>query len=355
MAQEYKVKRVIFAKFVKEGEVPLDTFKVEEATVSTSELQDGDVLMETLYLSVDPYMRPLMKDMPPGKHYAPSYQPGKPLAGGGVGRVAASKNPNFKEGDIIVGRPVPWATYTIIKKEVLDKSGFRKVPDVDLPLSYYLGALGMPGMTAYAGLKRIAEPKEGEQAFVDSAAGAVGQVVGQLLKHVYNCRVAGSAGTKEKVDLLKELGYDEAFNYKEVDVKEAMQKALPNGIDVHWENVGGQFMDHALELSREHARFVVCGMISDYEKPDDQRYGVKNLFYTVSRRIKIQGMLVGDHADLAQEFVQNMAQYIKEGKVKVVEDVMEGIENMGPAFLRMMKGENLGKQVVMVGKDPHRK
>lgn len=354
MGKEYKAKRVIFKKFVESGEVPLDTFGLEEATVSEDEAQDGDLLVEVLYLSVDPYMRPLMKDMPPGKHYAPSYKIGKPLAGGGVGRVVASRNPHFKEGDIIVGRPVPWSTYTIIKKDAL--SGFKKVPDVDLPLSYYLGALGMPGLTAYSGLKKIAEPKEGESAFVDAASGAVGQVVGQLLKHVYKCRVVGSAGSKQKVELLKELGYDAAINYKEEDEKEAMRKALPQGLDIHWENVGGPTTDHALELSRSHARFVICGMISDYDKPDNERYGVKNLFYMVSRCLKMQGMLVGEYEqELGQEFIENMSRYIKEGKVKVIEDVEEGIENMGKAFLKVMKGENLGKQVVMVGRDPHRK
>eukprot|EP00775_Hariotina_reticulata_P009107 gene9107-9276_t len=256
------------------------------------------------------------------EHYLGStFEPGKPLTSGGIAVVRASKSRQYTEGDVISGM-FPWSSHFVLQSDSLgslqkiDKSLLGKVP-----LSYFLGVLGMPGMTAYTSLKKIAEPRQGEVAFVSAASGAVGQVVGQLLKQVYGCQVIGSAGSDDKVALLKELGYDYAFNYKKVSFEDAMKKAAPDGIDIYYENVGGETLKKVLDVARPHARVVACGMISQYNLPNDEKYGVKNLF--------------------------------QEGKVRPKEHLTDGIANAGAAFVEMMAGGNVGKAVVKIAaEDP---
>jgi hypothetical protein len=274
---------------------------------------------------------------------------------GAIALVKASKSPGYSEGDVISGM-LPWATHSVLDKKA--QEGLQKIDRKFLgkvPLSYFLGVLGMPGMTAYAGLKKIAEPKKGEVALVSAAAGAVGQVVGQLLKHVYGCYVIGSAGSDEKVQLLKDLGYDYAFNYKTHSKQNALKEAAPNGIDIYFENVGGAVLEQVLDLANPHARIVACGMISQYDLPNNEKYGIKNLFQVVTKRIKMQGFIVADYApELGAEFASNMAEYVQSGKVRAVEHVTVGIENAGAAFVDMMGGGNVGKAVVQVCKqDPY--
>lgn len=342
------VTSIVLKHYVDAGPVPEEAFGVQQSTLDAAAMPEGSAVVEVLYLSVDPYMRPLMRENT--AHYAPSFALGKPLSGGAVALVRASKAEGFAPGDVIVGR-APWSTFVVLGAEEL--AGFKAVPKELLgkvPLSYFLGTLGMPGLTAYSSLKKIAEPKKGETAFISAAAGAVGQVAGQLLKNVYGCRVVGSAGSPDKVALLKELGFDAAFNHKEVPIREALAQHCPDGIDIYFENVGGETLEAVIDAANTLCRIVACGMISQYSLAPEDRYGVKNLFQIVGKQIKMQGFIVSTLAKgMEAEFAKDMAAYVTEGKVKVVEHVTTGgIEAMGGAFGAMMAGGNLGKAVVKV-------
>lgn len=345
---------IIFKDFVNEGRVPEDNFVEKAQEVDSDALKDGEVLVELLYLSVDPYMRGRMINQK--GYFSGSFVPGQPLESGGVGIIRASKSQHFKEAEVVTGL-MPWCTHFVLDEA--KQEGLTKIDPAVLgkvPLSYFLGTLGMPGMTAYVGLKKIAQPKKGEVALVSAAAGAVGLVVGQLLKNVYGCRVIGSAGSDDKVKLLDQVGFDYTFNYKTHSKLEALDEAAPDGIDIYWENVGGAVLAKVLDIAKNHARIVACGMVSQYDLPNDQKYGVKNLFQVVTKRIKMEGMIVGDYysdKELMHEFQTDMARYVQEGQVKVFEHVTEGIANAGRAFTEMMRGANEGKAVVkVVNEDP---
>ncbi|GBF98218.1 hypothetical protein Rsub_11038 [Raphidocelis subcapitata] len=342
------VTSIVLKRYVDDGPVPPDAFGVELSTLAADGLAEGEALCEVLYLSVDPYMRPLMRLNK--AHYAPSFTPGKPLAGSGVALVRVSKAEGFAAGDVIVGRPLPWSSYAVLGADGL--AAARKVPRELLgkvPLSYFVGTLGMPGLTAYSSLKRIAEPRRGETAFVSAAAGAVGQVAGQLLKRAYGCRVVGSAGSPEKVELLLRLGFDAAFNHKELPPAEALAKHCPDGVDVYFDNVGAETLEAVLDAANVGCRIVACGMISQYDLPAEKRYGVKNLFNVIGKQIKMQGFIVTTlAAGMEEDFLRDTAAMVADGRVKVVEDVTEGLENIGRAFADMMAGKNMGKAVVKV-------
>jgi hypothetical protein len=346
-----EVTSILFKDYVNDGAVPADNFVPSNGSVHPDHLKEGEVLVQLLYLSVDPYMRMQMKD---AKSYRAGFQPGQPIESRCVGQVVASTSERWEKGDVVAGM-MPWSSHVVLDRK--GQAHLQLVPKKllgKLPLSNFIGALGMPGMTAYASLKKIAEPQKGEVAFVTAASGAVGLVVGQLLKNVYGCTVIGSAGSDDKVALLQEVGFDHAFNYKTTDTAAALAAAAPDGIDIYFENVGGETLDIVLNAARPHARIVACGMISQYDLPPEKRYGIKNLFQIIGKRIKIQGFIVGDYAaELGMEFAENMAQYILEGKVKPIEHITEGLTNAGTAFVEMMKGGNVGKAVVKVcGEDP---
>ncbi len=330
----------ILLKSRPKGWVTPDNFELAESPVP--EPGDGDVVVQNLYLSVDPYMRGRMNDR---KSYVPPFQIGEPLMGGAVGQVSASANANFKVGDTVSGM-LGWEQYTLVK----GGAGLMAVPPADVPLSYFLGVLGMPGMTAYVGLLDIGAPKEGETVYVSAAAGAVGQIVGQIAK-LKGCHVVGSAGDDAKVDwLTSEAGYDSAFNYKSVgSFDDALAERCPKGIDIYFENVGGAMLDAALAAMNPFGRIVACGMISQYNL--EQPEGVKNLFHVVGKRLKMQGYIVSDHFDRLPAFIQEMSGWLAEGKIRYREDVADGIENAPAAFIGMLKGENFGKQVVKIA-DP---
>ncbi|XP_058107289.1 2-alkenal reductase (NADP(+)-dependent)-like isoform X2 [Magnolia sinica] len=265
-----------------------------------------------------------------------------PITGFGVAKVLNSGHPDFKEGDLIWGI-TGWEEFTLIS----EPETLFKIKYTDVPLSYYTGILGMPGLTAYAGFYEVCTPKKGEYVFVSAASGAVGQLVGQFAK-LMGCYVVGSAGSSEKVELLKsKFGFDNAFNYKEEpDLNVALKRYFPEGIDIYFENVGGSMLDAVLANMRLHGRVAVCGMISQYnlEKPE----GIHNLFYLNAKRIQMKGFEVFDYYSSYPKFLEVTRQYIKEGKIVYVEDTVEGLESAPAALVGLFTGRNVGKQVVVV-------
>ncbi|HWP49498.1 MAG TPA: NADP-dependent oxidoreductase [Candidatus Limnocylindrales bacterium] len=319
------------------GYPKLSDFKLVESPIPVP--GEGQILVRTLYLSLDPYQRGRMSDAP---SYAKPVQIGEVMIGEIVGKVIESHHPDFKEGEIIAGY-LGWQEYA-----VSDGKGLRKVDPTLAPISTALGVLGMPGMTAYFGLLDIGKPQPGETVFVSGAAGAVGSIVGQIAK-IKGCRVVGSAGDNTKVDfLVKELGFDAAFNYKTVsDYYEKLKELCPNGIDVYFDNVGGPLTDAVFRWINVKARVVICGQIHDYnlEKPE---LGPRFLRQLIIKRARVEGFLVFDYADRYGEALQQLAEWFKAGKLKYRETIAEGIENAPQAFISMLKGGNIGKQLVKI-------
>jgi NADPH-dependent curcumin reductase CurA len=306
-------------------------------------LKAGQVLLQNLYLSVDPYMRMRMNTV--SESYFPAFQLGKPLQGAGIAKIIASENDNYKIGDI-VATIIGWEEYTIVSKE----SPMQKINnELNFPLTHYLGILGMPGATAYHGFINIGEPKQGETVFVSGAAGAVGLVVGQLAK-LKGCRVIGSAGSDEKVQaLVNEFGFDAAFNYKIGNLSKKLKELCPNGIDIYFDNVGGETLDTVLLLMNTFGRLVECGMISQYN--ESKPYRLQNLFVIVGKQLKLQGFIIsGQISDphFMKKFFSDMSKWLNEGKFKYTQTITEGIENAPSAFIGMLKGQNTGKQIVQI-------
>lgn len=298
------------------------------------------VFVKNLYLSCDPYMRGRMRDF--HGSYIPPFQPGQVIEGFGVAKVVASNDANFRVGDYVEGM-TGWEEYSLI----LNTERLRKIERNDVPLSYHIGLLGMPGFTAYAGFYEVCSPKKGDFVFISAASGAVGQLVGQLAK-LFGCCVVGSAGSPQKIDLLKnKLGFDDAFNYKEEsDLDAALKRYFPTGIDIYFDNVGGAMLDAALLNMRPKGRIAVCGMVS--QQGISNHEGIHNLFCLVTKRIKMQGFLQSDYLPLFPEFLNCMVKYYKEGKIKYIEDVSEGIESAPESLAGLFQGKNVGKQVVCV-------
>ena len=298
-------------------------------------LQPGKVLVRNLFMSVDPYMRGRMNE---GKSYVPPFELGQPLEGGAVGEVVESRSEECKPGDVVTSN-LGWRECFMASPKEL-----HRVSRAAQPLSVYLGALGMTGMTAWVGLNLV-EVKAGEVLFISGAAGAVGSVAGQLAK-LRGCRVIGSAGSAEKVDFLKsECGFDAAFNYKAGPIPEQLHREAPDGIDVYFDNVGGETLEAALSALRMHGRIIACGGISGYnaEKP---RPGPANLFNMITKRLTMKGFIVRDWLDRQAEFEKEAGRYFREGKLKHKETVVEGIGKAVDAFLGLFQGNNVGKMVV---------
>ncbi|QXE01283.1 NADP-dependent oxidoreductase [Terribacillus sp. DMT04] len=301
------------------------------------ELKEGQVLVKSIYISVDPYMRGRMSD---AKSYVAPYEVDAPISGGVVGQVTASQSDKFQKGDYVLGN-LSWARYNAANAETLQKVD----PELG-PVSTALGVLGMPGLTAYFGLTDIGEPKSGETVVVSGAAGAVGSTVVQIAK-ILGARVVGIAGSPKKLDYVKNtLGADEVINYKEEDVAEALEKACPNGIDVYFDNVGGPVSDAVYPLLNAHARIPLCGSISSYNKKEDQ--GPRIQGYLVKAKAKIQGFIVADYGEQFAEGKKQLSEWFKQDKLTFEENVVDGFENVPDAFLGLFKGENLGKQLVKV-------
>jgi NADPH-dependent curcumin reductase CurA len=305
------------------------------AQVELEPLQDRQVLVRNLFMSVDPYMRGRMNE---GKSYVPPFELGKPLDGGAIGKVIESRAGEFKPGDAVTSN-FGWREYFIASPKELHPVG----PDVQ-PLSVYLGALGMTGMTAWAGLNLV-EVKAGDVIYISGAAGAVGNVAGQLAK-LRGCKVIGSAGSMEKVEFLREeCGFDIAFDYKTGPVIEQLNLEVPDGIDVYFDNVGGKTLEAALSALRVHGRIIACGGISGYneEKP---RPGPSNLFNITTKRLTMKGLIVRDWLDRQGEFEKEVGGYFRAGKLKNKETVVEGIEQAVGAFIGLFEGKNVGKMIV---------
>jgi NADPH-dependent curcumin reductase CurA len=282
-------------------------------------------------------MRGRMND---AKSYAAPYELGKPMQGGAVGEVVASGAEGFAPGDHVLHFE-GWREYALVKAKAS-----VKVDGSLAPLSAYLGVLGMTGLTAYAGLLRVGGFKEGDAVFVSGAAGAVGGQVGQIAKLKGASRVIGSAGSAEKVRLLiEEYGFDAAFNYKDGPVAEQLAQAAPDGIDVYFDNVGGEHLEAAIGALNLRGRAVICGMIAQYNATEPTP-GPRNMVKILQNRLRVEGVLVGDHYDLQPQFVQEVGGWVREGKLHYRETVVEGIENNLEAFLGLLRGENTGKMIV---------
>jgi NADPH-dependent curcumin reductase CurA len=308
----------------------------ELASVSLPEPAPGEVQVRNHWMTVDPYMRGRMNDM---ASYVPPFQLGEVMQGGAVGEVVASNDPAFKAGDPVQSF-LGW-------REAFNApaAAVQKLETHGLPPEAFLGVAGMPGMTAYIGLLKIAALKGGDVVFVSAAAGAVGQVVCQIAK-LKGHTVIGSAGGAEKVAYLKELGVDHVIDYKaESDLTAALMRAAPNGIDVYFENVGGAHMEAALMAARPMGRFALCGMISQYNATD-LGPGVRGLIMAVGKQLRLEGFIVSSHMDMQEPFIRDMSSWIAQGKVKWRETIEDGIENAPVAFLKLFKGENLGKMLV---------
>ena len=305
------------------------------AQIELKSLPDQQVLVRNLFMSVDPYMRGRMNDR---KSYAPPFELGKVLDGGAVGEVVESCAKEFKAGDVVVSN-FGWREYYIASPKDL-----RPVSREVQPLSVYLGALGMTGMTAWFGLNLV-DVKAGDVIYVSGAAGAVGNVAGQLAK-LRGCKVIGSAGSMEKVKFLREeCGFDIAFDYKTGPVVEQLKIEAPDGIDVYFDNVGGEALEAALSSLRVHGRIIACGGISGYneEKP---RPGPSNLFNITTKRLTMRGMIVSDSLDRRSEFEKEVSGYLQSGKLKNRETVVEGLDQAVGAFIGLFSGNNIGKMVV---------
>ena len=308
-------------------------FTLAETTLEP--LQDQQVLVRNLFMSVDPYMRGRMNDR---KSYVPPFEIGKVLEGGAVGEVIESRSSEFKAGDIVTSK-FGWREAFIAAPKELHAVN----KDVQ-PLSVYLGTLGMTGMTAWAGLTMV-EVKAGDVIYISGAAGAVGNMAGQLAK-LRGCRVIGSGGSEKKVkQLLDECGFDAAFNYKTGPVLEQLNRAAPNGIDVYFDNVGGESLEAALSALRVHGRIIACGGISNYnnEKP---KPGPSNLFNMTTKRLTMKGLIVGDWLPRQSEFENEVGAQFQAGKLKSLETVVEGIDQAAAAFIGLFGGKNVGKMVV---------
>ena len=298
---------------------------------------EGELLVQVTHISLDPAMRGWMNE---GRSYIRPVAIGEVMRAGGAGRVIASKHPAFKEGDEVAG------TFGVQQYAISDGKGVRKVDTRFAPIERYLGALGMPGMTAYFGLLDIGKPKAGDTVVVSGAAGAVGSVVGQIAK-IHGCRVVGIAGGADKCRYLTDtLHFDAAIDYKSEDVKESLKRHCPKGIDVYFDNVGGEILEAALARIALHARIVICGAISQYNATTPPK-GPSNYLSLLVNRASMTGMVVFDYAERYAEAARDMAQWIAQGKLIAREDVVQGgIDAFPETLLRLFRGENLGKLVL---------
>ncbi len=316
-----------------------DTWALIESNIPES--KEGEFLIKCEYISLDPAMRGWLNDT---RSYIPPVQIDEVMRAGGVGKVINSNNSDFKVGDSVYGQT------GVQQYIVTNGKGYHKVDSSLAPLPIYLGTLGMPGMTAYFGILEVGELKEGDAVLVSGGAGAVGSVVGQIAK-IKNCKVIGIAGGADKCKyLIDELGFDGAIDYKNDDIKAKIKEYFPKGIDVYFDNVGGEILDAAMGRLAMHARIVICGAISQYNNTTEVK-GPSNYMSLLVSRASMKGMVVFDYAKDYGKAAQQMGQWMLQGKLKSKEDIYEGIENFHETFLRLFSGEKMGKLVLKVSED----
>jgi NADPH-dependent curcumin reductase CurA len=318
-----------------QGAAEESNFRMEEAEVAP--VGEGELLTRVLWLSLDPYMRGRMDD---ARSYAAPQPVGEVMQGGTVAEVVESRNPAFRAGDLVVGA-AGWQEYQVTKGK-----GLRRIDRGPIPPSAFLGCVGMPGVTAWWGLTRIGRPKAGETVLVSAAAGAVGSVVGQLAK-IAGCRAVGIAGGKTKCDHVAGfLGFDACVDHRSPSFKGDLAAATPQGVDVVFENVGGAVLDRALARTNPFARVALCGLIAGYDGQDIPLRAVRAVLVN---RLLVQGFIVSDHLEAWPEALKELAGHVAAGRIKFHETVAQGLESAPRAFLGMLRGENLGKQLVKVG------
>lgn len=316
-----------------------DTWTLREEAIPT--IKEGEVLIRQDYISLDPAMRGWMNE---GKSYIPPVGIGEVMRSGSVGEVIESQHPDYQAGDFLTG----WGG--VQQYIATNGENWYKVDPAVAPLTTFMGTLGMPGMTAYFGILEVGKIKEGDVVLVSGAAGAVGSVVGQIAK-IKGCHVVGIAGGPEKCKyIVEELGYDAAIDYKNEDLKTAVRKACPKGIDVYFDNVGGETLDVALACLRMHARIAICGAISQYNNMQAVK-GPSNYLSLLVNRATMEGFVVMDYSKKYMEAAMQMGGWMMEGKLKSKEDIFEGIENFHDTFLRLFNGEKLGKLVLKVSEN----
>ncbi len=328
------------------GEPKDEDFRLEETDIPAP--TDGQVLLRTIYLSLDPYQRGRMNA---GPSYAKPVEVGEVMEGGTVSKVSVSKVDDLRPGDIVLGR-TGWQEYAVASGKDL-----QKIDPTLAPISTALGVLGMPGMTAYTGLLNIGRPKQGETVVVSSAAGAVGSAVGQIAK-IMGCRAVGIAGGQAKCDfVVNELGFDACVDHQNAGFTEELEAACPNGIDVDFENVGGKVFDAVLPLMNPFGRIPVCGLISQYNAtrlprgPDKIPLVMGSILL---KRLTFRGFIVPDFFEQQPEFKKDMGQWVHNGRVKYKEDIVEGLENAVAAFKRLFTGQNFGKLLVKAEREPEK-
>ena len=330
------------------GEPKPSDFEIAEAPIPRP--GDGEVLVRTIWLSLDPYMRGRMNDV---KSYSAPVELGGVMTAGTVGEVLESRHAGFRPGDFVLSYG-GWQTHHIARAGAQPGPfGPLKLDPKAAPISTALGVLGMPGMTAYVGLYDIGQPKAGETVVVSAAAGAVGSVVGQLAR-LRGCRAVGVAGSQDKCDyVVKELGFDACVSHRSPDLFATLKEACPKGIDVYFDNVGGDVLKAVLRLVNPFARIPLCGLISQYnavEPPPGPNMGL-----VLVNRVMIRGFIVSDHADRLPAFLADCGRWVAEGRLKYREDIVDGLDNAPRAFIGLLQGKNLGKLLVKVGEDPTRR
>lgn len=308
----------------------------------------GGITTKNIYASFDPYQRGRMRS-PEKKSYSPPFELGKPITNAVVAKVLKSENPKFQAGDFIVGG-MQIEEYSVVPKQVADT--LKKIENpYKLDLMMFLGPLGMPGLTAYSSFYDIGQPKKGETIFISAASGAVGQLVGQLAKHD-GLNVIGSVGSDDKLEyIIKELGFDGGFNYKKEKPADALKRLAPNGVDIYYENVGGEQLEAAIDAMNNFGRIIACGMVSEYNKADSEKYGIRNLMLIVGKRITMRGFIVGD-PNMGPRYLQDrnekVAKWLHDGSFKAKISVTDGIDNAPEGFVGMLQGKNFGKAVLKI-------
>jgi NADPH-dependent curcumin reductase len=331
------INRQILLKSRPQGAPGLDNFELTETAIP--EPGDGELLMRTRYLSLDPYMRGRMSA---AKSYAKPAAVGAPMVGGTVGEVVTSRHPNYAAGDIVLGYG-GWQDYALSSG-----AGLRKLDPAAAPVSTALGVLGMPGMTAYVGLTEIGQPKPGETVVVAAASGAVGSVVGQIAK-IKGCRAVGIAGGAEKCRFVAdELGFDACVDHRAPDFAQQLEAACPQGIDVYFENVGGAVQQTVWPLLNDFARIPVCGLIAQYNATTP--LPGPDMFSVLRKRLLLRGFIVSDFAAKQGDFLRDVGEWVRSGRIKYREDVVDGLEQAPAAFLGLLQGKNFGKLLVRVSK-----